>query len=257
MRDGSVQKIPMLKRLHAIAPAGAVQTTVRDLAHWLTFHAMRSPELLGDNLWRELHRPQAEMPAPTEPEVQHRYYALGWIHESYRGHPLVVHNGVIDGFTAHLGFLPETGQGLIVLMNRDLATEALMAIAYSAYDRLLGIEPLDWEGRLKETATALRDVQNIPLDFPIGQVVGSYEHPAYGGLTVRAKGDKLTIQFRTIRLTMVYRGNRQFLSLEPAFDGAPQLSIRFSTRRVGEPLKLFVPLNFEAGDPVEVFTRVR
>ena len=151
MREGSVQKIPMLKRLSAIAPAGAVQTSVRDLARWLTFHATRSPALLGEGMWRELHRPQAEMPAPDEPEVQHPYYALGWIHESYRGHPLVVHNGAIDGFTVHLGFLPETGQGLILLMNRDLATAALMALAYSAYDRLLGLEPLDWEERLKET----------------------------------------------------------------------------------------------------------
>ena len=150
LREGRVQRIPMLKRLSAIAPAGAVQTSVRDLARWLTFHATRSPGLLGEGMWRELHRPQAEMPAPDQPEVQHPYYALGWIHESYRGHPLVVHNGAIDGFTVHLGFLPETGQGLILLMNRDLATEALMALAYSAYDRLLGLEPLDWEGRLKE-----------------------------------------------------------------------------------------------------------
>ena len=143
LRDGSVERIPMLKRLDAIAPAGAVQTSVNDLARWLTFHATRSPALLGEVMWSELHRPQAEMPPPTEPEVQHRYYALGWIHESYRGHPLVVHNGAIDGFTVHLGFLPETGQGLVILMNRDLATKALMVLAYSAYDRLLGLEPLD------------------------------------------------------------------------------------------------------------------
>ena len=64
LREGSVQKIPMLKRLSAIAPAGAVQTSVRDLARWLTFHATRSPALLGEGMWRELHRPQAEMPAP-------------------------------------------------------------------------------------------------------------------------------------------------------------------------------------------------
>src|SRR5271167_1238583 len=123
-------------------------------------------------MWRELHRPQAEMPALAEPEVQHRYYALGWIHESYRGHPLVVHNGAIDGFTVHLGFLPETGQGLILLMNRDLARAALMALAYSAYDRLLGLEPLDWEGRLEELPTPLQEVRAVPLDFPIEQVVG-------------------------------------------------------------------------------------
>jgi len=255
LRDGRVQKIPMLKRLNAIAPAGAVQTSVRDLARWLTFHATRSPELLGEGMWRELHRPQAEMPAAAEPEVQHRDYALGWIHEIYRGHPLVVHNGAIDGFTVHLGFLPETGQGLILLMNRDLATPALMALAYSAYDRLLGLAPLDWEGRLEEMPEPFQDVPNIALDFPIETVVGRYEHPAYGVLTVRAKGDELAMEFRTLRVTLVYQGERRFLSREPIADGAPQISVRFSKQKIGEPLKLFVPLNFDEGDPVEVFTR--
>jgi CubicO group peptidase (beta-lactamase class C family) len=257
IHDGRVQKIPMLKRLHAIAPAGAVQSTVRDLARWLTFHATRSPALLGQGTWRELHRPQAEMPAPDQPEVKDVYYALGWIHESYRGHPLVVHNGAIDGFTVHLGFLPETGQGLIVLMNRDSATEALMALAYSAYDRLLGLEPLDWEARIKEKPTPLREVRDVALDFPIETVVGRYEHPAYGQLTIRAEGHQLAMQFRTLRFTLVYQGKRRFLSLEPIADGAPQISVRFSKPKIGEPLKLFVPLNFDAGDPVEVFRRVR
>jgi CubicO group peptidase (beta-lactamase class C family) len=256
IREGSVRRIPMLKRLSAIAPAGAVQTSVRDLARWLTFHATRSPGLLGEGLWRELHRPQAEMPAPDQPEVRDRYYALGWIHESYRGHPLVVHNGSIDGFTVHLGFLPETGRALILLMNRDFATEALMALAYSAYDRLLGLEPLDWEERLKEMPTPLQDVRGIALDFPIEEVVGRYEHPAYGAVTVRAQRDRLAMQFRTLRLTLVYQGGRRFLSLEPVVDGAPQISVQFSKRQMGEPLKLLVPLNFDAGDPVEVFTRV-
>src|SRR6185312_15802678 len=147
LRDGSVQKIPLLESSGAIAPAGGAHASVRDLARWLAFHATRSPALLHEQMWRELHRPQADMPASDQPEVRHRSYALGWIHESYRGHRLVSHNGAIDGFVVHLGFLPETGQGLIVLMNRDLATEALMAMAYSAYDRLLGLEPLDWEAK--------------------------------------------------------------------------------------------------------------
>jgi len=257
IHQGRLQKIPMMKRMTAIAPAGAVQSSVRDLARWLTFHATRSPGLLGEGLWRELHRPQAEMPEWDQPEVQHPYYALGWIHESYRGHPLVIHNGSIDGFTVHLSFLPETGQGLIILMNRDDATPALRALAYSAYDRLLGLEPLDWEARFKELPAPLQDVREIALDFPIEEVVGRYEHPAYGALTVRAKGDKLAMQFRTFGLTLAYQGKRRFLSLEPIVDRAPQISIWFSKPKLGEPLKLFVPLNFDVGDPVEVFTRVR
>jgi CubicO group peptidase (beta-lactamase class C family) len=256
MRQGRLQKIPIVKRLSAVAPAGAVQSSVRDLARWLGFHATRSPALLGEGMWRELHRAQVEMPASDPPEVQHPYYALGWIHESYRGHPLLVHNGSIDGFTVHLGFLPETGQGLILLMNRDGATAAVTALAYSAYDRLLGLAPLDWEQRLKEMPPPLQDAPDVALDFPIKTVVGKYEHPAYGVLTICAERDKLAMQFRTLRFTLVYQGKRQFLSLEPIADGAPHISVRFSRPKSGEPLKLFVPLNFDAGDPVEVFEKV-
>ncbi len=257
IREGRVRRIPMLKRLSAIAPAGSVQSSVRDLARWLTFHATRSPPVLSEGMWRELHRPQAEMPAPDQPEVQHPAYALSWIHERYRGHPLLLHNGSIDGFTVHLGFLPETGQGLILLMNRDSATDAQMALAYSAYDRLLGLEPLDWPERLKEKPTAPQHGRKVSLDFPMEEVVGRYEHPAYGVLTVRAKTDKLAMQFRTLRFTLVYQGKRRFLSLEPIADGAPHISVRFAKPKNHEPMRLFVPLNFDKGDPVEVFTRVR
>jgi CubicO group peptidase (beta-lactamase class C family) len=258
IREGSAREIAMLRGLNAIAPAGAVQSSLRDLARWIVFHATRSPELLGEEAWRDLHRPRVEMPEPDQSEVQHHSYALGWIHESYRGHTLVVHDGAIDGFTAHLGFVPETGQGLIILMNRERATAALYALAYSAYDRLLGLEPLNWETRLKETPEPLQDVRDVPLDFPIEDVAGSYEHPAYGLLTVRANGDRLAMQFRDLRLTLVYKGGRRFLSLEPIIDSAPQMSVQFSKPEPGEPLKLVAPLNFDDdGDPVEVFTRVR
>jgi hypothetical protein len=170
----------------------------------------------------------------------------------------VVHNGAIDGFTVHLGFVPETGQGLILLANREHATAALTALAYSAYDRLLGLEPLDWEGRLRETPDPLEADRRVALDFPIEQVVGTYEHPAYGLLTIGARGDKLVMQFRSLHLTMAYQGERRFLSLKEIVDSAPQLSVQFSNPEPGEPVKVLVPLNFDdAGDPVEVFTRVR
>ena len=103
----------------------------------------------------------------------------------------------------------------------------------------------------------MHEVRETALDFPIETVVGSYEHPAYGELTVRAQGDKLALQFRTLRLTLVYQGKRRFRSLEPIGGGASQIAVRFSKPKLGEPVKLFVPLNFDDGDPVEVFTRVQ
>lgn len=257
VREGRLEKIPMFKGSRFIAPAGGVQSTVRDLARWLTFHATRSPPLLDEDLWRELHRPQAEMPAQDQPEVQHPTYALAWIHERYRGHPVVVHDGAIDGFTAHLAFLPETGQGVIILMNRWRATAAVNAMAYSAYDRLLGLPPIDWEARLKETPAPSQAVRDVALDVPIEQLAGRYEHPAYGVITVRIQGGQLAMQFRAFRSTLAYQGKRRFLSREPLGDGIPPISFRFSTPKAGEPLKLFAQLNFDDGDPAEVFTRVR
>ena len=60
-----------------------------------------------------------------------------------------------------------------------------------------------------------------------------------------------------LSVTMVYQGERRFRSREVIAAGAPRISVRFSKQKIGEPLKLFVPLNFDEGNPVEVFTRVR
>ena len=138
----------MLKRLSAIAPAGAVQTSVRELARWLTFQATRSPALLDEHMWRELHRPQADMPESDQPEVQHRSYALGWIHESYRGHPLVAHNGAIDGFKAGESFriqLDSTAQLFADAKNEikleQVATDTTVNGTFAAIDSLSVYEP--------------------------------------------------------------------------------------------------------------------
>jgi CubicO group peptidase (beta-lactamase class C family) len=259
LHKGLLRKMRMLKNLRAIAPAGGVSSSVRDLARWLTFHAARSPQLLSAGMWSELHRPQAAMPASEQAEIRDPSYALGWVHQSYRGQSLIVHNGSIDGYTAHLGFLPESGRGLIIMMNRDLAVEALLTLAYSAYDHLLGLAPLDWEKRFEVLPDVMPKAPHVALDFPIKDVVGRYEHPAYGTITIRSrnsgKRSRLEMRFRSFHWAMDYLGNRQFLSAEPIVDGGPQIRAWFSSPKGGEALKLFVSFNFDPGDPVQVFTR--
>jgi CubicO group peptidase (beta-lactamase class C family) len=249
LHDGHVHRMLALGRTNVIAPAGAVRTSVNDLVRWMTFHTMRSPPLLGEDAWRDLHRGRVDMPPPSEFEVRNPQYALGWIRETYRGHELVMHNGAIDGFTVHVGFLPESHRALVVLMNRDLATAALMAIAYSAYDRMLGLDPIDWEGRLRETSTTATDVRTTAaLDFDPTEVAGRYTHPAYGALTIRSNGDELAMDFRTLRFTLAYQGDGRFVTREPIAEGGPHLTVRFSKGA------LAVAMNFDEGDPVEVFT---
>jgi hypothetical protein len=133
---------------------------------------------------------------------------------------------------------------------------ALMTLAYSAYDQILGLEPIDWETRLKETLEPLPDIFDVRRDFLLSDVEGRYEHPAYGPVMIRAEGDSLSMRFRSFRFTLVYQGNFEFLSKESIVSGGPRLAVRFSNSAVGDIKQLFIPLNFDVDDPVEVFTKV-
>ena len=71
---------------------------------------------------------------------------MGWFVESYRGKKRVHHGGAIDGFMAQVSFLPAEGIGVVVLTN--LGGNPLPDIvARHAADRLMGLEPIDWNGR--------------------------------------------------------------------------------------------------------------
>ncbi len=80
-----------------------VNVTAHPYAAWAAKQMIEAvaPDVVGEGMWRELHRPRAQMPASTEPEVQQPAYALGWIHESYRGHPLVTHARVSGQASVH------------------------------------------------------------------------------------------------------------------------------------------------------------
>ena len=84
---------------------------------------------------------------------------------------------------------------------------------------------------------------------------GAYRDGSLRSLSIASRMARV-VSSALARLTLVYQGERRFLRREPIAAGAPQISARFSKQKTGEPPKLFVPLNFDGGDPV-VFTRVR
>ena len=121
-------------------------------------------------------------------------------------------------------------------MNRDRATAALMALAYSAYDRLLGLAPIDWEAQARGCADTVASHSAISRStFRSQSSWAATSIPRTGRSRCGRKGDKLAMQFRTLRFTLVYQGHRQFLSVEPIAEGAPQISVRFSKPKPGEP----------------------
>ncbi|MDR2378250.1 MAG: beta-lactamase family protein [Bifidobacteriaceae bacterium] len=145
---------------------------------------------------RELH--SAQMPirpgelAPYEaPLIDSQDYGLGWFVERYRGVPLVQHGGTLRGFKSLVGFMPEHGMALAVLVNQNDSPVPALVLRQVA-DAVLGAEPYDWRGFYLELdtgrlATGQREYAAAFAEqaraWP-SPACGVYEHPAYGKIRI-------------------------------------------------------------------------
>jgi uncharacterized protein DUF3471/beta-lactamase family protein len=163
----------------------------------------------------ETHAAQIAIPEDrTFPESTRYAYGLGWLVGQYRGRRIIEHNGGVDGFLTDCLFLPDDGIGVVVLTN--LWSAMGKPVAYRAFDELLGIEPIDWAGRLKkqwdamfETLRAKREgrprVEGAVLLRPLDSYAGEYEHPGYGRLSIAVRGGELVPTFGTLPLSLTHR----------------------------------------------------
>jgi CubicO group peptidase (beta-lactamase class C family) len=100
--------------LPAIAPAGAINSSARDMAQWLrlmlgggTFEGKR---LVSEKNFEELIKPQMKIQGPVS-------YGLGWFLRDWKGHKVVEHGGNIDGFNAQVALMPDQRLGFVMLTN--------------------------------------------------------------------------------------------------------------------------------------------
>jgi CubicO group peptidase (beta-lactamase class C family) len=217
-RDGKLRPIPWYVQTDPNA-AGSIHVSARDMAAWLRFQlsdgSFAGRRLVSAAALAETHRPQTVIPmdeavrAANSDTVQ-LSYGLAWVIQDYRGHELISHGGVIDGFRAHITLMPRDGYGLALLSNRH-QTRLNLALSNAIVDRLLGLSPRDWndffrrlEARseeVKREARAKRDARRRPgrSSRPLADFAGDYEHPAYGRATVSVSGDRLEWMWSTFR----------------------------------------------------------
>jgi CubicO group peptidase (beta-lactamase class C family) len=105
--------LPM-RVLDTIAPAGAINSHVLDMAQWLRLQ-------LGDGVIdgeRLIDSDQiAVMRTPQIPIGGGTSYGLGWMLSEWNGLSVVEHGGNIDGFGAAVALLPEERLGFVLLTN--------------------------------------------------------------------------------------------------------------------------------------------
>lgn len=125
--------LPM-RSLGSIAPAGAINSNVLDMARWVRFQlghgAFEQQRLISAAAFDELWKPNNTM----GPDAQ---YGLGWMLHHWQEKPYVEHGGNIDGFAAEVALLPEQQLGLVMLTNVS-ATALQSKIGPLAFEALLG-----------------------------------------------------------------------------------------------------------------------
>jgi Domain of unknown function (DUF3471). len=118
---------------------------------------------------------------------------------SYRGHYQVEHGGNINGFSANVAFFPTDSLGIVVLTNQNVS-KVPSVVRNSIADRLLQLEPIDWNGEKKAEIKASRLVKKEEEKIPVPSTTpshklkdytGSFENPAYGIIKIHLKDNNL------------------------------------------------------------------
>lgn len=197
--------------IEAIGPAGSINSSVSDMAHYLRLHLgkgkLGDSTLISENNMTQMQSPQISIGPSSDERVLFPSYGLGWFTEVYRGHHIVHHSGNIDGFSAMMAMSPKEKIGVVVLTNQ--ANSLLpRAAAYMILDKLLGLSYIDWNSIMKEEWDKLLDSMKegagskqsdrIPDTHPsheLSEYNGIFEHPAYGSITISSIGSQLSIAY--------------------------------------------------------------
>ena len=147
-KDDKLEKIDF-RPITNMGPAGSINSSVEDMAQWLKVQSgggkLDGKTVIGAATLADIQSGHMAMGQPPErPEVSAGDYGLGWMIDVYRGHKRVHHGGGIDGFISQVHVYPHDGLGIVVLTNSETGLSSI--VAQSAADRLLKLEPIDWNG---------------------------------------------------------------------------------------------------------------
>jgi CubicO group peptidase (beta-lactamase class C family) len=209
----------------AIAPAGTIKSSARDMAQWLRFQlasgAIDGKRLLSADALEETHTPQMALRRDAEsretaPETNLSSYGLGWTISDYRGELLVAHAGALNGFRTQVALLPNKHFGVVVLTNvgRGLAVQSLRN---ALLDRALGGPTRDWNALLlaadtksaereeaARQATEAKRQLNTQPSRALDAYAGTYASGGHGQVTVTLENGALVLHWARLTIPLAH-----------------------------------------------------
>ena len=252
-------RLPALRLPIRTTAAGAINTSVADLANWMRLHLgkgeFEGERLLPAALVEQLQAPSVPTGKSEFSEFGHGHYGFGFQNNSYRGDRVVSHSGGWTGWGSLMTLVPDAGIGIAVLTNRS-PNEVTSILTWYIIDRLRGREPVDWLSRFRK----MRDdfIAHIPADkearekmrhkdtrpaHTLSAYAADYAHPGYGVISIREQDGALHWSWRGMGAPLAHRHFETFVTPEIIDKLHPDnLPLTFLTDRDGNIVSLSVPL---------------
>lgn len=205
------------KNIDNIAPAGSINSNVRDMAQWLRLQLGRgkygSQQLLttGNHGEMWISNTTIRMEGPLAhymaPGGNLSAYGMGWFLQDFSGRLAVHHGGNIDGMSAMVAMLPDEKLGVVILTNKN-GTPAPGAIFPYVFDLYTRDTPRDWNaeyhkmvdpmmkmGKDAEAAVDKARVMGTKPSLELSKYAGIYADSMYGDVTIGTSGNGLTLKY--------------------------------------------------------------
>jgi CubicO group peptidase (beta-lactamase class C family) len=247
-------KRPFYREFEGVGPCGSIISNIEDMSRWVItlmdqgdFNGkkMISSEILKETLQPAIAYPNFELETKGYDEILNSVYGMGRGISAYKGHFFTRHGGSIGGFYSLVSMMPYDSIGVIVFVNGAHNGSLPSIISYNIYDRVLGLEQTDFNGRSlknriegKEAGKKAREkagsekVANTKPSHPLSDYQGKYENPAYGILNVGLEGQHLTFDFHNIVLSLEHFHYDRFDTPDNQIYG--KYSVNFSINPKGD-----------------------
>jgi CubicO group peptidase (beta-lactamase class C family) len=212
--DGVLRAIDFVS-LDNAAPAGAINSSVSEMAKWVQLQLNRgvfpggNARLFSEAQSKEMWTPQTILPNREFPgslahiKSSFAAYGLGWGLRDYQGRQLVEHTGGVAGFVSRVMLVPEQNLGVVILTNAE-SGGAFDSILYHVLDHYFGAPKTDWVAAFKsaedqqfaQAASFMKDqdahrsADSKPA-LALEKYAGVYQDAWYGPATIRQQNGGL------------------------------------------------------------------
>lgn len=237
---GGFERIRLAKSDANLHAAGGYFTTARDLARFIAVHAaggqLDGRQIFPAKVIESTHARHADQNRDYGP--YHRDgWGFGWDLGTYEGRTIIQRFGAFAGYVSHASFMPDTGIGVVVLVNGVGTPFAADEMANYIYDHLDG----DSASVDSRHATTFRHLEQLRARFDehfakhqeevrargrqslphqLSAYSGSFTNPLLGTMTWKVSGGRLNVSMGMARSNVeIYDAAKNELRVELTGNG--------------------------------------